>query len=125
MRVKTSLVATAILVGLSGSARASDPYEDAINLLERQASDVDSVKPDCDKMLDKLLAHVEDDAKVVQRARAADKGKSKEQLKKDQATFEARYAARGRAAKKKLAPLEACRANPRMKTWRAKLEGRP
>jgi len=113
----------ALVVG-GGVARA-DLQEQMVKMLERQASEIDAAKPDCDKMLDALMKHVDADATLTKQAQDSDKGKSSEQKKAEQQAFVGKYGPRLQAAAKLMAPLRECRANPKMKQWRARLEPRP
>jgi hypothetical protein len=108
-------------IAAQGSARAADLKEQMVQVLERQAADVDDHRPDCDAILTALLRHVDDDAAVSRKLRAADRGKSPAQLKEEQSAFVAKYADRLHAATAKMGPLKACRTDPRLQQWKKKL----
>jgi|GEM_PF-3437524 len=105
-------------------ARADIP-EDMVKLMEKQSNDIDSNKPDCDKMLDALLKHADADAAMIKKAIASDQGKTPEQKKTEATALKAKYGPRLDAAVQKMGPLRAHPKTPKMDIWRKKLDPRP
>jgi hypothetical protein len=123
----TKLVCSLAVMSVFGASQAfaasdADLHESMVKMAERQAKDVSATAPDCDKMGDALLKHVDDDAALMKKVMDADKGKTKEQKTLAKNEFMKKYATRMKDAQQKMAPLKSCRDNAKMKEWKKKID---
>jgi hypothetical protein len=99
----------------------ADIGERMIKIFERMAADIDANKPDCDKIGAALNKHVDDDVAAFAEAKKVDAGMTVAQRKAAKEAMDKKYGARAAAAKKKMAPLKACSANPSVKAYADKV----
>lgn len=113
----------ALAVAVAVPAFASTTLEEEIvTMTERQAVAVTAAAPDCEKIGQALLATVDDDLAVLQKAHEAGKTKTVEQKKAEKAEFLKRYGARMKEATGKLAVVKSCKDHATVKQWKAKFD---
>lgn len=123
LRLAPSLLAIACLTLLYvPSARAEDLQEEMVKMLERQAQDISTHAPDCDKVAAALSKHVAADTALTKKVVESDKGKTKEQKKAERDAFGKKYGERMKAASQKMAGLKACKDNAKVKEWKKALD---
>jgi hypothetical protein len=100
-----------------------DLSEQLVKMMERIGQDVDTNKPDCDNIGTALAAHSDEDATLATKLKAEESKKTKEQKADDKKKYKEKYGDRLTAAKSKIAPIEACKTNAKVKAYKRKVMG--
>jgi hypothetical protein len=120
-----SALAVVAVLGASpalAEAKDADLNEQMVTMLERQSADVAANMPDCDKVGDALLKHVDADAALMKKVMVAEKSKTKEQKQLEQNAFLKKYAPRMKAAQEKMSAVRACKDHAKLKQWKKALD---